>query len=264
MSLPVLSAPEFYAGAARYMDRVDPGWDEDQWQAGIAAERGALRAVLGEAGGRSILDCSCGAGGQAIPLARLGWRVTATDITEASLDIARSRAAREGVAVDFRACDMRDLGAHFRGAFDWVLSCMALDNITTDEDIRRAVGGMFDALKPGGRCYIRLRDFDHLLSVKPRYEVREERPVPHGRVIRLEDWEYESDTHAVCVYVFLREDNREAGYRWETAVFRYRRRALRKAELATFLTAVGFQPVQFLPQRGPWAPYEVVADKVVR
>jgi hypothetical protein len=159
---------------------------------------------------------------------------------------------------------MRDLGRHFRAAFDWVVSCMALDNIIADDDIQAALRGMRSALKPGGKCYLRLRDFDHLMSLRPRYDVREERAVPHGRVIRLEDWEYESDTHVICRYVFLREDTRRDGYRWQTDVFSYRRRALRKAELERFLAAAGLRHVAFLPQPSPWAPYEVVASTGTR
>lgn len=261
MDLQVLSAQAFYAGVSDYMNRVDPAWDEERWQAQAVAEQEILRAALGEAGGRSVLDCSCGAGGQAIPLARLGWRVTGTDITEASLNAARRRAGEEGVGVDFHACDMADLGRRFQGGFDWVISCMALDNILEDRGVQGALRGMADALRRGGRCYLRLRDFDHLMRVRPRYEVKEERVVPQGRVLRLEDWDYESETHVVCAYVFLREDRGRQGYRWETDVFRFRRRALRRAELGDFLRASGFEGVQFLPQKSPWGPYEVVASR---
>ena len=284
MTVRILSAQEFYTGVADYMHRVDPSWDEERWQAQMVEESEILSRALGEGKGHSVLDCSCGSGGQAIPLAELGWQVTATDITEAYLNTARNRLAQispgsrlpksqansvrttsevrqEAVEIDFRTCDMRDLGRHFRATFDWVVSCMALDNITADEGIEQAVRGMYEALKPGGRCYIRLRDFDNIMRVRPRYDFKEERRVPYGRVIRLEDWDYESETYVVCIYVFLREDSRIEGYRWVTDVFAYRRRALRKAELEQFLRVAGFRQVEFLPQPGPWRPYEVVASK---
>jgi glycine/sarcosine N-methyltransferase len=256
----VLSTQEFYTRVADYKYRLDPTWDEEEWQAQIIEEREMLRGVLGQSNGRSVLDCSCGSGGQAIPLARLGWQVTATDITEASLDLARQRARQEKVNIDFRICDMRALHHTFPSSFDWVISCMALDNLTADEDIQQAIKGMFGALKPGGKCYIRLRDFDNIMKERPRYEFGGERLLPHGRVIRLEDWDYESETHVVCIYVYLWEDNRKDGYRWATDVFGFRRRALRKAELRRFLVAAGFREIEFLPQPTPWHPYEVVAS----
>jgi ubiquinone/menaquinone biosynthesis C-methylase UbiE len=257
----ILSAQEFCAGVARYMAGVDPAWAGDRWREQLAAEPAILRAALGEGRGRSALDCACGGGGQAIPLAQLGWRVTGADIAETSLEAAARRAGEAGTAVEWRTGDMRELGAAFQDAFDAVVCCMALDNLTADEDIQRAVRGMFAALKPGAQCYLRQRDFDTIMGNRPRYEVREERRVPHGRVIRLEDWDYESESRVICAYVFLREDTRKEGYRWDAAIFRYRRWALRKAELERHLRAAGFEHIAFLPQRSPWGPYEVVASK---
>jgi SAM-dependent methyltransferase len=257
----VLTAGEFYGAVAAYMAEADPGWEAEGWRAGLAAERAALDAALGPAAGRTVLDPSCGTGGQAIPLAQLGWRVTALDLVAGALATASARARQEGVAIETRPGDMRDLAPFAGAGFDAVVSCMALDNIAEEGGIARALGGMFAALRPGGRCYLRLRDFDHLLAVRPRYEVKEERAVPHGRIIRLEDWAFEGETHAVCTYIFLREDARQVGYRWRTDLFAYRRRALRKAELAASLRDAGFAPVTFLPQPSPWGPYAVVAEK---
>ena len=260
MSLQILSTQAFYAKVADYMYQVDPTWDTERWQAQMIAEREALGSILGEADDRSVLDCSCGGGGQAIPLAKLGWQVTATDITETSLDLARQRAGQEVVSIDFHVCDIRYLPQTFSSSFDWVVSCMALDNLTTDEDFQQALNGMHGTLKPGGKCYIRLRDFDGIMAEKPHYDFKEERLVPSGRVIRLEDWRYESETQVVCIYVFLWEDHRKKGYRWTTDIFSFKRRALRKAELKHFLVAAGFSEITFLPQSAPWKPYEVVAS----
>jgi SAM-dependent methyltransferase len=260
MDAPILAAEEFYAGVARYMDAVDPGWAEETWRAQVERELRHLPTLLGEARGRAVLDCSCGDGGQAIPLAMLGWRVTATDITASSLATARRRAAERGLSIAFEACDLRDLGERFRSAFDVVITCMALDNITDDDGLRRAARGLAGSLTPGGRCLIRLRDLEHLLTARPRYDVTE-RAVPHGRVIRLEDWDYADEERPVCAYIFLREDTRKAGYPWETTIFRYRRRGLRKRDLEAALLAAGFARVEFLPQPSPWSPYEVMAVK---
>ncbi|MCW0213187.1 MAG: NAD(P)/FAD-dependent oxidoreductase [Pseudonocardia sp.] len=68
----------------------------------------------------TALDLGCGEGGDAIWLARNGWRVTATDISRVAIDRAADHAAAEGVAdrIDFRR---RDLGANFPdGEFDLV------------------------------------------------------------------------------------------------------------------------------------------------
>lgn len=267
MSPDVLSAVDFYTAVTDHLNRVDPAWD-DGWREHLADEASRLRAALGDGDGRSALDCSCGAGAQAIPLAQLGFRVTATDLTAAYLAAAVERARLIGVPVDFDVCDMRELGARFPGRFDVVLTCMALDNITDDEGIQRALTGMHAALRPGGLLYVRLRDFDALLRDRPRYEFKAERALPHGRLLRVEDWQYEGDTHVVDAWVFLREDARwpgpdaEQGYRWQTTVFRYRRRALGRAELQRRLEAAGFADVAIQSAASHhWQPLELLARR---
>jgi glycine/sarcosine N-methyltransferase len=261
MSVPVLSVEQFYTAVDRYMDRVDPGWREEQFRAQAPREEARLGELLGPAAGRAALDCTCGTGGQAIPLARLGWRVTGTDATPAAVETARRRASEAGVDVAWRVADVRAVGGIFPGEFEWAISCMALDNLVEDEAIVEGLRGMRDALAPGGRCYVRLRNFDQVMAVRPRYDFREERAVPHGRVIRLEDFLYESDSHVTCVYVYLREDERKSGYRWETTTFAWRRRALRGAELEGLMRRAGLEEVTRLPEQSAWAPHEVIATR---
>lgn len=255
MSLHVLSVPEFYTRLHTAMHQLDPNWMAENWQEQILHEREMLAKALGEAAGRRLLDCSCGSGGQAIPLAQLGWQVTATDITPASLTEAIEHAQTLNLEITFRACDMRELSQHFHHEFDVVISCMALDNILEDDALLAALQGMRHVLKKDGVCYLRLRDFDHILAVQPRYEVKEERLTPAGQVLRLEDWEYESQRHLICTWILLCKQSTF----WQTQAFSWRRRALRKAELQQMLLRAGFADIAFLPQVSPWHPYEVLA-----
>jgi SAM-dependent methyltransferase len=255
-----LSVQEFYARVAAHMEALDPSWAAEQWPEELAQERATLEQVLGPGQGRPALDLSCGSGLQAVALASLGWRVVGLDLTGAAVREARRHILDAGVEVALCVGDMR-APPLAQGRFDWAVSCYALDNLTDDAGIRRALQSAHDALRPGGRCYLRLRDFDNLIQDRPRYEFREERMLVHGRVIRLEDWLYESETHAVFIWAFLHEDRRRQGYRWSTEAFALRRRALRKQELRDYLTQVGFGDVTFLPQTSGWHPYEVVATK---
>jgi len=68
----------------------------------------------------TALDLGCGEGGDAIWLARQGWRVTAVDVSDTALDRAAADAATAGVTdrIDFRR---HDLALTFPpGAFDLV------------------------------------------------------------------------------------------------------------------------------------------------
>lgn len=262
MEFPILSAPEFYTRWEQYIKAVDPTWEEESYQENEPVEIQRLRAAIGEGHGRSVLDCSCGTGYQAIPLAKLGWRVTATDITRSALEAARSRAANMELAIDFQVCDMRDLGQLFDTGFDRVVTCMALDNICEEQGIQQAIQGMVSVLNPGGMLYLRLRDFDAIMTERPRYEFKWVRPLPYGRLYRMEDWVYESETHVVHIDVFWLEDDRKTGYPWSSEILAYRRRVLRKAVLEPLLLDGGFRSVEFLPRpEGFYPPYEVLAVK---
>ncbi len=256
----ILRVQDFYTQEGQYMDDLDPAWVDNGWDNQAEEEMTRFKALLGPADGRSGLDCSCGTGRQAIPLARLGWKMTATDITEASLEKARRRASTDACSINFLATDIRCLRQHFEPCFDMVISCMALDNIDDDAGIQEAFVSMAGVLKPGGQLYIRLRNFDQIMEDRPRYEFKEIRAVPFGQVIRLEDWEYESEEFVVHIDVFLREDTRHPEY-WDTTTFAYRRRALLKGDLEALINSVGLQDITFIPQPNRWYPYEVIATK---
>jgi glycine/sarcosine N-methyltransferase len=261
----ILSSPEYYARLNAYILEVGLPYSLENiqhWE----EHASILRGVLGDARGQSVLDCSCGWGTQTIPLAKLGWQVTACDVSETSLEMARKYASQEGVSVDFRICDMRDLDQVFNQQFDWVVSCYSLYEIPTDEGIRQAVHGMFTALKPGGKCYLELGDMDDLMDEpRERHRFRGEKRVPNGRIICIQDWDYESESNVVAMEAFLREDESRAPsdhFRWVTETIGVRKKVLRKTELERFLLSEGFDPVAFLPKPQPWMEVKVVATRL--
>ena len=65
------------------------------WDAASRSEGEFLRALFranGVADDASVLDCACGIGTQAIGLARLGYRVSASDLSRGALEEAGRRA----------------------------------------------------------------------------------------------------------------------------------------------------------------------------
>ena len=259
MTSEILPTATFYTQVAHYMQTVDPGWELAQWEEQCATEIQTLSQALGPAHHRSILDCTCGNGGQAIPLARLGWHVTASDITDSALASLKDRAAEHGLAIRVQHSDVRQLTQHFAAEFDWVLTCMALDNLPTAHDLQQALDEVFGVLKPGGQCYIRLRDLDNIMDIMPRYEV-EEHLTPQGMILRVEDWAKVDDTHLIHTYIYLRQHKTEFTD-WESAVFSHRRLALRKSALLAMLCQAGFINTRFLPQVNEWHPYALIAEK---
>lgn len=94
------------------------------------------------------LDLGCGEGGDAVWLARQGWRVTATDISGVALERARAHAEEAGVGdrVDWQR---HDLARSFPdGEFDLVSACFlhTYGDFPRERVLRRAAA----AVAPGG------------------------------------------------------------------------------------------------------------------
>ncbi|AXK34224.1 class I SAM-dependent methyltransferase [Streptomyces armeniacus] len=95
------------------------------------------------------LDLGCGEGGDAIWLARRGWRVTATDISQVALDRAAAHAAEAGVAEDRIDWQRHDLGETFPdGTYDLVSAHFlhSYDDMPGERIMRSAAA----AVAPGG------------------------------------------------------------------------------------------------------------------
>jgi 2-polyprenyl-3-methyl-5-hydroxy-6-metoxy-1,4-benzoquinol methylase len=63
-----------------------------------------------------ILDVGCGTGRHDIELTKRGYQVTGIDLSESQLQRAREKAAENGLAIDFRQADARNLP--FKAEFD--------------------------------------------------------------------------------------------------------------------------------------------------
>ena len=111
--------------------------------------RQRLGSYLGDLRGRSVLDLGCGQGEEAVYLATLGAHVTAIDISEVGVDIARRRAVHNGVADRVRAIVMRADPTSFADAsFDFIHGIGIIHHVGVENsfaEIRRL-------LKPGGRA----------------------------------------------------------------------------------------------------------------
>src|SRR5262247_2082867 len=118
-----------------------------------------LENALDELGlrGGSALDLGTGPGTQAIHLARRGFAVTATDISEAAIRLASEKAQKEGLEIKWEQDDILD--TRLDGQFDLIFD-RGLFHVLAPErrgDYVRIVSGM---LKTGG--YLFLKRFSRL------------------------------------------------------------------------------------------------------
>jgi ubiquinone/menaquinone biosynthesis C-methylase UbiE len=137
-------------------DRAADGYDrtlrhgllyDDEWR----AWRRLLGALIGDArhsavGARRILDVGTGTGVLALLAAELGHDVTGVDLSEGMLRQARSKAAANGLAIDWRTADAEALPADLVG-FDAVLARHVLWTLPRPD---RALASWRDAARAGG------------------------------------------------------------------------------------------------------------------
>src|SRR5687767_13059441 len=94
------------------------------WATRLEREGLGLRSIFRGRGVNRVLDASCGAGAQAIPLAQLGYQVVAADPSEGMLKRAREIAALYQLdgKIQFKQADFLTLNDAVQGPFDAIIA----------------------------------------------------------------------------------------------------------------------------------------------
>lgn len=98
---------------------------------------------------KTILDMGCGTGGHALLLAERGYSVTGIDMSENMLSIAKDKARKANIPVDFFEGDIREFNKNKK--FDAVISMFAVMGYqTTNNDFEKALENARKQLKQSG------------------------------------------------------------------------------------------------------------------
>jgi 2-polyprenyl-3-methyl-5-hydroxy-6-metoxy-1,4-benzoquinol methylase len=113
--------------------------------------------------GDAVLDCPCGSGRLAVPMAKMGLRVTGVDFWQPSLDAALADARRRRVQLQLIRKDMRQLD--FSSRFDAAINVWtSFGYFENEADDLRVLRRLFAALKPGGRVFLTLVNRDWIMK----------------------------------------------------------------------------------------------------
>lgn len=234
----------FYAGFAPCYHLIYPDWEASMKRQASELD-GVIRENWGE-GVQTVLDVSCGNGTQSLGLAKLGYRVTASDLSPDEVERAKAEARKRGLEIPFSAADMRQAHDHHRAQFDLVISCdNAVPHLLADEDILLAFSQMHACTRPGGGCLISVRDYEKEDLRGPKvkcYEPREENGV---RYIIFQVRDTHGDIYDLDVYIV--EDRGEPECR--TRVLRSQYNTIGITRLIDLMTQAGFKDVQRLDGR---------------
>ena len=113
----------------------------------IASLGPVLVEATGLAAGDRVLDVAAGSGNAAIPAARAGADVVASDLTPDLLETGRQEADAEGVALRWEVADAEAL-PYADGEFDAVISCVG---VMFAPHHQQAADELVRVVRPGGR-----------------------------------------------------------------------------------------------------------------
>lgn len=128
-------------------DRYDQRWTQlAESGESIHGEADFVDGLLGQSGGRRILDAGCGTGRVAVELARRGHSVVGVDADHDMLATARTKSPD----LSWIHADLADLGAHSTETFDVVLLAGNVMIFLAPGTEERVMGELVDRLAPGG------------------------------------------------------------------------------------------------------------------
>ena len=191
----------------------------------------------------SILDLGCGTGGHALPLAQRGYDVTGVDRSEQMLAIAKAKATRANLSVEFQQGDIRtlDLGR----TFDAVIAMFAVMSYqTTNDDLAAAFHTTRHHLKPRGLFVFDCWFGPAVLTQRPsdRYKIVE---VNGERIIRFASPVLDILQHTVQVnFKILRLRNGQVVDEVDES---HLMRFLFPQEIAYYLAEAGFKLLKLCP-----------------
>ncbi|MBN1346771.1 MAG: class I SAM-dependent methyltransferase [Phycisphaerae bacterium] len=109
----------------------------------------AVKRILGDAGGKVVLDASCGLGLKTVVMHEIALDVVGCDQSEFAIEKARELSRLEQHPLEFFTARWRELPSRTKMQFDLIFND-ALSSIVTREDFELALNGFRGALKSGG------------------------------------------------------------------------------------------------------------------
>jgi SAM-dependent methyltransferase len=232
---------DYYEAFAADYDWI---FDDDTLANGAAINHPAAARLLERADRASaVLDAACGTGSNAAALARRGYRVRATDGSDAMVAMAAARFGREHLEIPVERCLWADLPVVVGERFDVVL-CIgnSLVHAGSREAMIEALAGLRQMACPGGHVVVDSRNWEKLHAERRIVRVADRVLTRDGRrCVTLYAWEIPDrfGQEIVAHIVFLFED----GDRIEPHEYRVDFRPFTLGELRERLGEAGLREV---------------------
>ena len=191
-----MSQASFYDEVAAYYDLVYADWEESMQRHGFAISNIFQASGIMPGLPVRVLDVCAGIGTQALPLAALGYDVTARDVSRGAIERLGREASERCLTIDTAQADLRRVGKSIDGQFNAIIAFdNSIPHLLSDSEIEAAFSHLSGLLSPKGQLVISVRDYNQVdrspTSSHP-YGVRDR----NGRSFRLgQAWRWVDAAH---------------------------------------------------------------------
>ncbi len=212
-----------------------------------------------------VLDCTCGSGQMTMPLAKLGFNVTASDVNRNMMRKARLNFVQNDLMANFVTSDILELETRVKRTFDCVMSTgNSLAHVKNDQ-LESAIRQMDSVLKPGGTLYIDSRNWDLILERQQRFYLFNPLIRDRGRVNFVQVWDYNPDGSMVFNFLLFEEIENKIVSKRQFYTLYY---PFKSEDLRLILEAMGYHSIKFFKLGDPGSNdlsqidwYAVTAEK---
>ncbi len=246
----------FYDNLASHYDKLFLDWQTTTQEQAVILDK--IFTDNGFDKTAKILDCACGIGTQAIGLAKLGYNVTASDISEKEIQEAKIRAQQNNVTICFNQADFRALSDVFTEQFDIIIAMdNALPHMLSEEALESAIKSITERIDTGGIFVGSIRDYDSLIDNKPPYSPPYIHKTTNGQRVSFQTWEWNGDHYKLIQYIIEDENT------LQVSKFECEYRATRREELTNLFISNGCSKVEwkFPKETGFYQPIIIARGK---
>lgn len=150
----------------------------------------------------TIHDCSIGAGGTTIPLAKLGYQVSGSDLSENLIKKAKVNFEEEGYNIELFTADFRKLSEVLPNTYDCIISTgNSLPHIN-NQDVCSFIKSVSMKINKDGLLFIDMRNWDKILNEKPIFNARDPFVMTEEEHVSLyQIWNWHDDQSVDFIFV---------------------------------------------------------------
>ncbi len=199
--------------------------------------------------GQTVLELGCGTG-SITELLSAYYDVTALDLSEDMLDIARQKLMKKGRAARFIKGDMRDFSVH-KPMDNAIIVCDGINYLLSEADVKKAFLKVYENIKAGGRFIFDISSAYKLKNMADQLFSEDADDVTYI-------WRntMENDILSMDITFFVAEDE-ERYYRFDE---KHLQRAHSLEEISLWLTECGFEIISVTDNY----TYDSIKDDTIR